>query len=381
MLQEGALGNAQDPDTQIWRVIHMRRSGEFSGGGQNQKRRVAVLAVLLMAVCFLAMSVLESRETAVVEADSQFFVRDDQKLILYTSHKPEVYGPLVQEFEERTGIWVEVKNGGTIELMEMIAAEDGEPTCDVMFGGGVESYEAYREYFDTWHFRESDRLLKDFCSVDDRWTAFSQLPIVFIYHNKLVGETDAPRTWEALLKDRWKGRIAFADPQNSGTSCTALLTMCQVLELEPRELVKDFADVLDGGILPDSQLVIDEVTQGTKLIGVTLEESAMKAQKQGADISIVYPEDGISAVPDGAALLKDAPHIENARLFLDFIVSRDVQELLGDSLCRRSVRTDIGKKEGFPEITVMDFDINWAGSHQKELLGWWKDQVGQGGPL
>lgn len=44
--------------------------------------------------------------------DTTYSPREDQKLIVYTSHKKEVYGPIVKEFEERTGIWVQVKDGG-----------------------------------------------------------------------------------------------------------------------------------------------------------------------------------------------------------------------------------------------------------------------------
>lgn len=36
--------------------------------------------------------------------------------MVYTSHKEEVYWPIIKEFEERTGIWVEVVSGGTNEL-------------------------------------------------------------------------------------------------------------------------------------------------------------------------------------------------------------------------------------------------------------------------
>ena len=63
----------------------------------------------------------------------------DARLTLYTSHKQAVYGPIVKEFQEETGIWVEVITGGTNELLERIAAEAEQPVCDVMFGGGVES--------------------------------------------------------------------------------------------------------------------------------------------------------------------------------------------------------------------------------------------------
>lgn len=43
-------------------------------------------------------------------------IPEEKKLVLFTSHKPEVYDPIVREFESRTGIWVDVRAGGTTEL-------------------------------------------------------------------------------------------------------------------------------------------------------------------------------------------------------------------------------------------------------------------------
>ena len=45
-----------------------------------------------------------------------------ERLVVYTSHKEEVYQPIVEEFERRTGVWVQVVSGGTTELLERIAA-------------------------------------------------------------------------------------------------------------------------------------------------------------------------------------------------------------------------------------------------------------------
>ncbi len=48
---------------------------------------------------------------------------EEKRLTVYTSHKQEVYAPIIKEFEERTGIWVEVVPGGTTELLERIREE------------------------------------------------------------------------------------------------------------------------------------------------------------------------------------------------------------------------------------------------------------------
>ena len=78
---------------------------------------------------------------------SEFAPEEGERLVVYTSHKEEVYWPIIQEFEARTGIWVEVEAGGTSELLARLRREADAPAADVMFGGGVDSLEAYQDCF------------------------------------------------------------------------------------------------------------------------------------------------------------------------------------------------------------------------------------------
>lgn len=300
-------------------------------------------------------------------------VSEDKKLIVYTSHKEEVYGPIVKEFEERTGIWVQVRAGGTTELLDAISKENGKDSCDVMFGGGVESYDAYKEFFQPYRCSQSSLLDDAFLSPDDSWTVFTELPIVFIYNNKLVDKDDAPESWQAFLDNEWKGKIAFAAPGKSGTSYTALATMIQVLGKDEETVMKAFTEALDGNVSAGSGEVVSEVASGTRLVGITLEEAARKRIAQGADIAMIYPSEGTSAIPDGCALVKGARHEENAKLFIDFTVSDDVQQLAMDQFLRRTVRTDLEQRTADDKLKIMDFDLVWASSHQEEILNMWSE--------
>ena len=105
------------------------------------KRRNICAGLLLTGTLILSvLSACGSRDT---EATPDFSdIPADQKLTIYTAHKAEVYRPIIQEFEERTGIWVELVTGGSFELLERIEKEQAAPKADVMFGGGVESLES-----------------------------------------------------------------------------------------------------------------------------------------------------------------------------------------------------------------------------------------------
>ena len=327
------------------------------------------ILILCIAFALLTGCAPAAQDTAAYAPD------ESERLVLYTSHKKEVWWPIVKEFESRTGIWVEVVQGGTNELLEQLQKEQDAPRADVMFGGGVEGLAAYADCFTpyTATARDADKLDARFSRADGLWTPFSILPVVLIYNNKLLSAARVTG-WHDLLSPAFRGHIAFADPEISGSCFTSLVTMTAALGGDWREDIRSFAKNLDGRQLDSSGAVLDQVADGGAWLGVTLEETALKYVSGGADVGIVYPKEGTSAVPDASALVKGAPHEDNAKKFLDFTVSQDVQRLLGERFYRRSVRTDVPTGESLPDlenICFVDYDVDWASENREGVLMTW----------
>ena len=312
------------------------------------------------------------------QAGPDYAPADAQRLILYTSHKKEVWQPVVKEFEARTGVWVTVVEGGSNELLERLASQKDAPEADVMFGGGVETLEAYRDLFEAYTCTDAASILPQYRAKDDIWTPFSSLPLVFVYNPKLV-RAGRITGWEDLLRPEFQGKIAFADPAVSGSSYTALVTMCYALPGETDDILKAFAANLDGKQLGSSGEVLSAVAGGQAVAGVTLEETASRRIAAGDELVMVYPADGTSCVPDGCAILKGAQHPENAELFVDFTVSYEVQKLLQEQFCRRSVREDLqsmGTLPAFGRIAQVDYDVGWASQNRESILMSWAFYLG-----
>ena len=303
----------------------------------------------------------------------QYAPKEEERLVVYTSHKEEVYWPIIKEFEERTGIWVEIVPGGTNELLDRLVQESEEPRADVMVGGGVDSLEAYAGCFSPYFCCDWELLKPEMRASDGLWTPFSALPVVLIYNNKLV-PSDRLTSWKDLFSPAWQGRIAFCDPGVSGSSFTGLVTMLYAVGGDWDQTLQDFSVSLNGRQLESSGQVLDSVADGTDLVGITLEETALKRIADGEEIALVYPSDGTSCVPDGGALVKGAPHEENAKLFLDFIASLDVQQRMETEFFRRPVRKTGEETETLTKlenIPLVDYDVAWASeNHNKILMSW-----------
>ena len=176
------------------------------------------ILILCIAFALLTGCAPAAQDTAAYAPD------ESERLVLYTSHKKEVWWPIVKEFESRTGIWVEVVQGGTNELLEQLQKEQDAPRADVMFGGGVESLEACRALFEPYVCHGAEQILPQYRAQDNSWTPFSSLPVVLVYNPKLLSSGQLS-CWADLLDPALRGQIAFADPSVSGSSYTALVTM------------------------------------------------------------------------------------------------------------------------------------------------------------
>ncbi len=344
---------------------------------KKKKLSICLIAALLLFVCACGN---EERKASVLYISEKYGVPDENRLVVYTSHKEEVYLPIVREFESVTGVSVTVHAGGTAELFDEIRSGDAVGKCDVMFGGGIESYEAAKDCFMAYSPAERDVLDPGFTSDGDYWTPFTELPLVFVYNRKLMASSEAPVSWAELMDEKWKGRIAFADPHNSGTSYTIISTYMQIMGKSPKEAVTEFYTQLNGKVLSSSRDIVPYVSDGTYLVGITLEETAKKTIQEGYDIAMIYPSDGTSAVPDGCGIVKNAPHSYNAGRFIDFVIGRETQNYAIENFKRRTVRTDIELPAEFSEIKRIDFDIRRSAENEAKVFEIWDSLAGGGKP-
>lgn len=352
----------------------MNKTPLFSGIKRIIKMTLMAEAVMLL----LSSCSYTDKKAEVKEFSEQNAVPDDKQLIVYTSHKEEVYLPIIREFENRTGIWVEIHTGGTAQIFQEVRDISETGGCDVMFGGGIETYKAQKDLFMPYETLEKEILDEIYLDEDNYYTPFTELPLVFVYNKKLVSYSEIPRSWKALMEDKWKGKIAFADPGKSGTSYTIISTIEQTLDMTPEKFVPEFYEHLDGKILSSSGDVIPKVADGSCLVGITLEETARKAMEEGYDISMLYPEDGTSAVPDGCAIVKNAPHGYNAGKFIDFVVGYDTQKYATSSFFRRSVRKDLISEDS-KKIKIMDFDVDRSAAEEAEVFNIWNNLTSREG--
>lgn len=300
-------------------------------------------------------------------------------LVIYSPHDADPLQAGISLFRAAyPDIKVEYIAAGTGELLQRVAAESENPLADVLWGGGADSLAAFKPYFQPYVCANDDVIADDFKDAEDLWIGESPLPMVLFYNKNLVPEDEAPKGWEDLLNPKWKGMIAYASPAKSGSAYTQLCTMI-LAQGGPEgggwDFVEKFYQNLDGKVQDSSGNCHKLVTSGEYAIGVTIEKSAV-LYADNPDVAFVYPAQN-SAVPDGVAIIKNAPNLKNAKLFVDFVTGLECQKDQNVNWKRRPVRSDLEPVGLLPlsELDLTNYDFDWAANEKETIIEKWQEII------
>jgi iron(III) transport system substrate-binding protein len=171
-------------------------------------------------------------------------------------------------------------------------------------------------------------------------------PIVIAYNRQLVRTADVPRTHAELIRfanERASGAnvlVATYDPRESGLG---YLLHTQDLEANPMTFWNLIRASARAGMLlkPSTTEILEQIAQGEATVGYNVLGSyALNQAARNPNIGIVLPSDYTLILSRIALINRKAPHPEEARIFIDYLLSRRGQSVLNDTGLF-SVRDDV----------------------------------------
>jgi iron(III) transport system substrate-binding protein len=268
------------------------------------------------------------------------------ELVVYTSHGETTSGPVLDAFKKvHPDISVTVVRGGTGEVVERLRAEAKNPTADVLWGGPTQTFDENGSLFQAYESKTD----ADMVTVDPNhiWHPYTVLLQPIIVSTKRVKSGDLPKTQGDLVSEKWEGlgSLIIPDPAKSGTGYTILSALAG-------QMGWDFVGKLSKGarIAPGSDDAFNAVRDGEAAVGWINEDLGAKWKAEGLPIDVIYPTDAVTGQVDAQAIVAGAPHLGDAKAFIDFLGSKASHEVVRDATVRRSARTDVTPPKVLPDI-------------------------------
>ena len=266
-----------------------------------------------------------------------------KELTVYTARSETLNNAVIQNFEKDTGIKVNVVVAGTGEVVKRVASEKDNPLGDVLWAGSEAMLASKQDLFEKYVSSENDKMMPEFRNTTGYFTPAFSDPTVFIVNKKLKGDMKI-EGFADLLNPALKGRISFGDPVNSSSAFQSLACMLYDMgngdpfSSSAWDYVDKFLKQLNGKMANSSSQVFKGVAGGEYVVGLTWEDPAANLVKSGADVEVVFPKEGALYAPQSVQIIKNCKHPENARKFIDYMLSEKIQNLVGTTLTVRPLR-------------------------------------------
>lgn len=281
------------------------------------------------------------------------------KLVVYSAGPEGLANKIQEGFEAKTGVKVEMFQGTTGKILARMEAEQSNPVVDVVVLASLPSMQGMKNDGLLLPYPEavnSDKLVSDWSDADGSYFSYSASALGIVYNTKKV--STPPTSWEDLGKAEWKGLVNIPDPSLSGSALDFMTGYLSAKGDSGWDLFNQYKsnEVAMAGA---NQEALDPVITGAKsIVAAGVDYMAYKAKAGGEPVDIVYPAEGTVISPRPAAIIKTSPNVDNAKAFIDYLLSDEAQSLVAKAYLLPG-RTDVKAENRANLEEIKTFDVNW----------------------
>ena len=287
--------------------------------------------------------------------------RKEGQVVFYASMEAPSAQRLTAAFERKHPyIKVESTRIGSERMATRLIAEAQarKVRADVVHQSAFDFYGVLQKgLFDNYLSPERAAIPAEYRDDKGLWVMASATLNVIAYNKKMVAAADTPKSFWDLTGAKWKGQLLMDDNESKwmagmmqyyGEAKTLeLLRMLAAQDIQFRTGHSSIQTLLAAG---ERAAVVVAFANGVD-----------RLKKDGAPIEWIAPEPVIG-LTFGTAVVKDAPHPNAARLFNDFLLSREGQELTA-AAGYYAPRTDVASpilKETPPKTKILPLPMSLA---------------------
>lgn len=299
-------------------------------------------------------------------------------LTVYSGREEEIVEPLFELFEQQTGTTVDVRYGDSAELAATLAEEGDSSPADVFFAQDPGSLGAVEEEGLLAELPEDvlSKVDERFRDPDGTWVGTSGRARVVAYNTEALSEGELPGSILDFTDPKWKGKIGFP-PTNA--SFQAFVTAMRLTEGDAaaRKWLEDIK-ANEPKLYESNVPTVEAVASGEIEVGFVNHYYLYIVREEEPDAPVAnhYLEAGDAGAlvsVAGAAVLEGAENAEEARQFLDFLLSEEGQRFYAEEAeeAEYPLIEGIEPREGLPpldELEGPDIELADLGAELEETL-------------
>lgn len=294
-------------------------------------------------------------------------------LTVYSAGPKPLSAALAEAFTAKTGIKVNLFQSNSGKVMARYEAEKANPQADVLISASWGHAINLSEAGDLLAYTSPNAETVPGSLKTDDYVAQGAAAIAIAYNTSM--DLPVPAEWSDLTGEAYYDMVTMPDPTASGSA----LTLVQGLASQDADVTwKLFADLkANGMIIPGANAAaLNPVLSGARgVVFGAVDYIALGQKAKGEAIEVVYPESGTVLAPRPIMIPKTTDQADEAKQFVDFVLSDEGQKLVADRLILPA-RTDIAaKRPGWDELNLIEFDYVQAAADADETKASFKAAV------
>lgn len=304
---------------------------------------------------------------------------ESRSVTVYVSTDRVFSEPVLQEYERRSGVRVDVaydtEETKSTGLANRLLAETNRPQADVFWSNEPVRTLVLksRGVLAPYRSPSAEGIPAALMDPDGYWTGFSARIRVIAYNTTLVSPEEAPRSVFDLADPKWKGQVAMADPRFGSTSFHVAALYVQLGDAKADEFFRRLR-ANQVRIVDSNSAVRDLVVRGEVKVGLTDTDDVNVAIESGQPVAMALPDKeglGVPVMPNMVSLIADAPHPDEGRKLIDYLLSPDVERQLAESeAVQIPLHAGVSGPKNIPPIasfTPMTLDYSKAAARVEEV--------------
>ena len=283
---------------------------------------------------------------------------EDTVLTVYSGRSEELVGSILEQYEQESGVEVEVRYGDTAEMAATILEEGPNSPADVFFGQDAGALGALKV---------EDRLrgLPDdvvgavdtrFADPDGQWVGISGRARVISYNTDAVSADDLPDTILDVTDAKWDGRVGWA-PTNGSFQAHVTAMRIELGDEATRTWVEGLAD--NGVAYESNTAIVEALGRGEIDIGLVNHYYLYRFLEEDPGFAVdnaFLAGDDVGNLINlaGVGTLDTSDHPEAAADLIRYLLTEEAQEYFADEVFEFPLVAGISGDERLPELDEID---------------------------